>query len=197
MSYPFGWSKKVDLLKQDILSTAHQNAQEIPSLFWSVFEEEKRALALGVPPVSSKENEELLEFVPPFSLCWKGLRVYDWTIGVTMYLRDNHPWWLVVADYWDSYRETPRRSKVVFLERILARLGANLPRDRLIGPCLDGTEETNLHFGWWTWENRWSLYEVQENARVSCGRNKARVGTKGTPESDGYCRRLPQDAECS
>lgn len=177
-----GWQKKVEHLRMVILSGGHQVARELPPGILRVLEAFERAAKTG----DGRGLQEEISGLPPdeYKPLWEPLDVYGWKLHATLYLRDGQLWWLVNAVR--KNEAVPRDKEVAFLDRVLEHLGAVPGRHVIIGPRSSPPGEPALPFGWWTWQNRWPLYDVQVNKSSACDRDKIRIVPHGTRETEGY-----------
>jgi hypothetical protein len=178
----FGWKKKAETLRMVLLSGAHQLAKELPagisktlSIFARVHKSgDGRGLQEELASVKVDEPERPL---------WEPVEIYGWKIQATFYLQNGQLWWLVHAARRNE--SAPSAKDIVFLDKVLAHLGADPKRDMIIGPSSSPTGEPPLPFGWWTWFNRSPLYEIQVNKDKKL-KAMVRVVPLGAPETDGY-----------
>lgn len=126
--------------------------------------------------------------VDPNPMLWEPIEVHGWTIAASMYLQNGQLWWIVQArrakekSYFSP--TGPTEKDIVFLNKVLEHLGADLERDVIIGPNSSPPGEPPLSFGWWTWFNRDPLYEVQAKGKGKTG--QLRIVPLGTREDDGF-----------
>jgi hypothetical protein len=177
-------------MRMVILSGAHQRAKDLPPGISRVLEIFARVAASGDGTGLEQEITRIPHDSEP--LLWEPVDVYGWTVQGTMYLRDKKLWWLVHAVR-KNERE-PSTKEISFLAKVLEHLGAEPKRHMIIGPGCSPPGEQALAFGWWTWQNRWPLYEIQVNEHKKHDREKIRVVPLGTRETDGY-HSLDLDAE--
>lgn len=185
MMMNFGWKKKAEQLRMVILSGAHQLARELPPGISEVLSIFARVAASGDGIGLQQEVARVFgaHLDDPRPL-WEPIEIYGWRIQATMYLREEELWWLVHAVRRDE-RE-PGNKDVSFLDKILEHLGADPRRHMIIGPISSPPGEPALFFGWWTWQNRWPLYEIQVNQHKKRDTEKIRIVPLGTRETDGY-----------
>lgn len=177
-----GWAAKAERLRMVILSAGHQHARELPPGIARVLEVFARVAASG----DGSGLQEELAAVPrdEHRPLWEPIEVHGWKIQATMYLRDDRLWWLVHADRKNG--RAPSEKDLVFLDKVLDHLGAEPARHAIIGPRSSPPGRELLPFGWWTWQNRAQLYDVQVNKDKKHDRDKIRVVPLGTRETDGY-----------
>ena len=101
----------------------------------------------------------------------------------TMYLQSSQHWWLLHAVRRNE--KEPSDKDIAVLDKVLDHLGADPNRDTIIGPRSSPAGEPRMVFGWWTWFNRWPLYEIQTN-KAKRGKDMMRIVPHGTRASDGY-----------
>ena len=188
MPLDFGWKKKAERLRMVILSAAHQLAKELPPGLLQILELFRRA-------AETKDGSTLMHDLdqipkdPAASLLWEPAEIYGWLINATMYRREGQLWWLVHAAR--KNEDPPRGKDVAFLDKVLDHLGAVPDRHVIIGPRSSPASHAALPFGWWTWQNRAQLYEIQVNEHKR-GQDTIRIVPLGSRETDGY-RALPSE----
>lgn len=178
----FGWQKKVERLRRVILSGGHQVARELPPGISRILASLARVSETGDGMGLHEEISSLPQ--DEHKLLWEPLDVYGWRIHATLYLRDGTLWWLVHAVR--KNEAVPRDKDVVLLDKVLDHLGAVPSLHVIIGPRSGPPGEPALPFGWWTWQNRWPLYDVQVNKCGPHDHDKIRVVPLGSRETDGY-----------
>lgn len=198
----FGWKKKAERLRMVILSGAHQVAKELPpglskvlSLYRRVAED--GGAVGGGPALMQEMSAALAAHVDDPKPLWEPTEVHGWKIMATLYLREGKLWWLVHAAR-KTERE-PSDNDVRFLDKILDHLGAEPTRHAIIGPRSSPPGQERLPFGWWTWQNRDQLFDIQLNKDKKRDKDKIRIVPLGTRETDGY-RSLNKEAfvaECT
>jgi hypothetical protein len=200
----FGWKKKAERLRMVILSGAHQLAKELPLGLSKVLAIYRRVHQdggiLGGGPALMQEIQTALAAHPDDpGLLWEPIDVHGWQIQATLYLRDDKLWWLVSAQR-KTDRE-PSEIDVRILDKVIDHLGGVPDRHVIIGPRSNPVGEDRLAFGWWTWQNRHQLFDIQVNKDKKRDRDKLRIVPLGTRENDGYksiCTdRAADDAEDS
>lgn len=182
----FGWKKKTDRLKMVILSAAHQMAKELPAGTAAVLDIFKRVAKDGGFRPDLKEEFDRICVVhadDPQPL-WEPVDIYGWKIQATMYIQNGQHWWLLHAVRRNE--KDPSDKDIAVLYKVLDHLGADPKRDVIIGP-LSGpaSEPGRIPFGWWTWFNRWPLFEVQVN-KAKRGKDVMRIVPLGSRETEGY-----------
>lgn len=181
MSLDFGWKKKAELLRMVIVSSAHQIAKELPSDVMRVLDIFRRVAETG----DGRGMQEEMASIPPSEgekPLWEPAEIHGWHFQATLYKKDDQLWWLVRAVR--KNERAPSDKDLVFLDKVLDYLGAVPRRHAIIEPLSTPPGEERLPFGWWTWQNRWPLFEVQVK-----GRGKAasmRIVPHGSRETDGY-----------
>jgi hypothetical protein len=185
----FGWKKRAERLRMVILSGAHQLAKELPPGISGALDIFRRvARDGGTPgggPALMREIEEAFAAHPddPKPL-WEPIEVHGWKIMATMYLQDAKLWWLVHAAR--KNEGVPSDKAIGFLDKVLDHLGAEPTRHAIIGPRSSPEGEPALPFGWWTWQNRGQLFDIQVNKNKRRDADKLRIVPLGTRETDGY-----------
>lgn len=180
----FGWKNKAERLRVVIVSAAHQIAKELPPGVVALLDLFRRTARTGDGSNLKEEFDQICvthtNEPPPL---WEPVDIYGWKIQATMYLQQGQHWWLVNASRRNE--KEPSAKDMAFLDKVLEHLGADPQRDTIIGPRSSPAGEPRLIFGWWTWFNRWPLYEIQTNA-TKHGKDRMRFVPQGTPASDGY-----------
>jgi hypothetical protein len=183
----FGWKKKAERLRMVLLSSAHQTARKLPPGISEILAIFARVAARGGTDGIDLQQEiaGILDTYPddPKPL-WEPIEVYGWRVQATMYLRDEEFWWLVHAVR--KNEGEPSNRDVTLLDKILNHLGAEPRRHMIIGPFSSPPGEPALPFGWWTWQNRWPLYEIQVNPHKEAAGEKIRIVPLGSRQTDGY-----------
>jgi hypothetical protein len=191
----FGWKKKAAQLRMVILSAGHQLAKELPPAVSKTLEIFARVSKTGDGSGMQEEMDRLNREHPDGAkLLWEPIEVHGWKIQATLYLKedqlqpqpcDQSLWWLVRAVR--KNERAPSDKDIVFLDKILDHLGAEPTRNMIIGPrsTPDG-ERVRLFFGWWTWQNRWPLFDVQVNKDKKRDADKIRIVPLGSRETEGY-----------
>jgi hypothetical protein len=180
----FGWKKKAEHLKMVILSAAHQQAKELPPGMAKMLTIFSRVAKSGNGSELQEEmNRVIRDHDSDPKPLWEPTEIYGWKIQATLYLQNSQLWWLMHAVRRNE--KSPSEKDVVFLEKILECLGADPVRDAIIGPRTIPDGEPLLLFGWWTWFNRWPLFDVQVNKHKK-GKEMIRIVPQGTRETDGY-----------
>lgn len=178
----FGWKRKVEHLRMVILSGAHQGARELPPGLSEILALLERVAAEGGGIDPQRELEAICRAHPDDPrLLWEPLEVYGWKVQATLYRREGALWWLVHAVR-KNERE-PTVKDVTLLDKILGGLGADPRRHMIIGPTSSPPGKPALPFGWWSWQNRGPLYEIQVNKDAT---EKIRIVPLGSRETDGY-----------
>ena len=180
----FGWKKKTEGLRMTILSAAHQMAKELPAGTAAILALFKRTATTGDGRNIKAEFDRIciVHADEPQPL-WEPVDIYGWKIQATMYLQNGQHWWLAHAVRRNE--KEPGEKHIVVLDKVLDHLGADPKRDMIIGPRSSPAGESLMVFGWWTWFNRWPLYEIQTN-KEKRGQDAMRVVPLGTRASDGY-----------
>ena len=182
----FGWKAKAERLRMVMLSAAHQVAKELPPGFTKVLEVFARLSKAGEMLGLHDEMESIQREHPdePRPL-WEPIEVHGWVIAATLYRKEERLWWLVNARRKND--RDPSDKDLVFLNKVLDHLGGEPTRHAIIGPLTVLVEQGGrLPFGWWTWQNRWPLYDIQLNKDKTRDKDKIRIVPLGTRETDGY-----------
>jgi hypothetical protein len=192
----FGWKQKAERLRMVILSAGHRLAKELPPGISKTLAIFGRVAKSGDGTGLQEEMDVIhRDYANEAKPIWEPIEIYGWKIEATLYLtrveRDGsikdlngQLWWLVHAARRNE--KEPSDKDVAFLDKVLAHLGADPKRDMIIGPSSSSAGEPALSFGWWTWFNRSSLYEIQVNKHKKKDKDKFRVVPLGTRETDGY-----------
>lgn len=183
----FGWKKKIERLRMVIVSTAHPLAKELPPGLSEILAAFGRVAASGDASDLQQEIARIRgQLIDPNEILplWEPEAVYGWRIQATMYLRDGELWWLVHAAR--ANERTPSETEISLLNKVLEHLGCQPKRHAIIAPTSSPPGEPPLPFGWWTWQNRSPLYEVQVNPNKKSDREKIRIVPLGSRASDGY-----------
>lgn len=177
-----GWKKKAERLRMVILSAAHQSARELPPGISGVLEIFARVARTG----DGRGLQEEIAGLPQDDCkpLWEPIEVYGWAIQATLYLREGALWWLVHAERKNG--GAPSDKDGVLLDKILDHLGAVPLWHMIIGPSSSPPGEPRLPFGWWTWQNRWPLYDIQVNKSKKRDQDKIRIVPQGSRETEGY-----------
>ena len=181
----FGWKKKTERLRVVIVSAAHQMAKDLPAGTAAVLDLFKRVAKDGGGGPNLKEEFDQLCIAhtnEPQPL-WEPVDIYGWKIQATMYLQSGQHWWLLHAVRRNE--KEPSDKDIAVLDKVLDHLGADPNRDTIIGPRSSPAGEPRMVFGWWTWFNRWPLFEFQVN-KAKRGQNAMRIVPLGTRATDGY-----------
>ena len=181
----FGWKKKTERLRVVIVSAAHQMAKDLPAGTAAILDLFKRVAKDGGGGPNLKEEFDQIcvahaNETPPL---WEPVDIYGWKIQATMYLQNGQHWWLAHAVRRNE--KEPSEKDIAVLDKVLDHLGADPKRDTIIGPRSSPAGEPRMVFGWWTWFNRWPLYEIQTN-KAKRGQDGMRIVPLGTRASDGY-----------
>jgi hypothetical protein len=180
----FGWKKKAERLRMVILSSAHQIAKELPPGTAAILALFKRVAATGDGTGLKEEFDRIcVAHADDPQPLWEPIDIYGWKMQATLYLDNGQLWWLLNAVRRNE-RE-PSEKDLLFLDKVLDYLGADPKRSMIIGPRSSPPGAELLHFGWWTWFNRWPLFEVQVN-KSKREREMVRVVPLGTRPTDGY-----------
>jgi hypothetical protein len=180
----FGWKKKTDRLKMVILSAGHQGAKELSAGTSAILDLFRRVVKNGGGVGIKEEFDRICAaHADEPQLLWEPVDIYGWKIQATMYLDNGQHWWLLHAVRRNE-RE-PSDKDIAFLDKVIDHLGADPTRDMIIGPRSSPAGEERLHFGWWTWFNVATLYEVQVN-KAKRGKDVMRIVPLGTRETEGY-----------
>ncbi len=178
----FGWKAKAERLRMVILSASHQIAKELPPTVVKTLEIFARVAKTG----DGRGMEEEMDRLPPVSedakLLWEPIEVHGWKIQATTYRKEGQLWWLLRAVR--KNERDPSEKDNVFLDKVLDHLGANPTRHMIIGPRSSPPGELPLFFGWWTWQNRDPLFDVQVKGKGKSA--ELRVVPLGSRETDGY-----------
>jgi hypothetical protein len=185
----FGWKKKAERLRRVILSGAHQIAKELPpgiSKMLSVYKRvaEDGGSVGGGPALMQELSAELAAHADDPKPLWEPIEVHGWKIVATLYLREEKLWWLVHATRKSD--RPPSDKDIVFLDKVLDHLGAVPTRAAIIGPRSSPPGEEPLPFGWWTWQNRDQLYDIQVNKDKKRDADKVRIVPLGSRTPNGY-----------
>jgi hypothetical protein len=181
----FGWRKKVARLQMVVLACAPQLARELPPEVARILDLFARAAVSGDARELQREFADLRAIEQDAAkLLWEPVEVYGWRIYATMYLCEEKLWWLIHATRQNE--QVPSDKDVLFLDKVLERLGAEPRRHMVIGPTSAPVGEPRLPFGWWTWQNVAALYEVQLNKHKVRDADKIRIVALGSGETDGY-----------
>jgi hypothetical protein len=184
-----GWKKKAEKLRMIILSSAHQIAKELPPGIEKVLDIFRRVandggIEGGGPALMQEIEAEFAKHPNDPKPLWEPIDVHGWTIMATLYLREGNLWWLVHAAR--KREHVPSDKDIRFLDKVLDHLDADPMRHAIIGPRSSPTGEEPLPFGWWTWQNRHQLYDLQVNPTAPRDRDKLRVVPLGTRGTAGY-----------
>ena len=180
----FGWKKKAERLRMVILSAAHQMAKELPPGTAAILDLFRRVAKTGAGSNIQEEfNRICITHADEPQPLWEPVDIYGWKIQATMYLQNDQHWWLLHAVRRNEKEPSKKDSAV--LDKILDHLGADPNRDMIIGPRSSPAGEPPMVFGWWTWFNRWPLFEVQVN-KAKRGQDVMRVVPLGTRATDVY-----------
>lgn len=177
--FSFGWKKKTLILKVTILSSAHQLAQELSPFIAHMLELYSEASKTGDISRLQQHIEQSKEG-DTHKLLWEPAEIYGWMIQATLYKKAEHLWWLVHATR--KTNVSPSDKDITLLDKILEELGAQPLRHMVIGPRNTGGV---LPFGWWTWQNREPLLDLQVN-KDKKGKDMIRIVPLGTRETDGF-----------
>jgi hypothetical protein len=190
----FGWKKKAERLRMVVLSGAHQNAKELPFVLSKMLAIYRRVVvdggSIGGFPALQQEMERelspqaLAEHADDPKPLWEPIDVRGWTIKATFYLREEKLWWLVHASHNNS--RGPTLVDIQILDKVLEHLGAMPSHHEIIGPHSMPADEERMPFGWWTWQNRDQLYDIQINKNKKRDADKLRIVPLGSRETDGY-----------
>jgi hypothetical protein len=181
----FGWKKKAELLRMAVLSGGHRLAKELPPGIVRTLAILGRVAKSGDGTGLQEEMDVIhKDYANEAKPVWEPAEIYGWKIEATLYLSNGQLWWLVHASRHSE--KAPSDKDVAFLDKVLDHLGADPKRDMIIGPSSSPAGEPALPFGWWTWFNRSSLYEIQVNKHKKKDKDKIRVVPLGTRETDGY-----------
>jgi hypothetical protein len=179
----FGWKRKAEQRRMALLSAGHQMAKEMPAVISRTLEIFTRISVTGDATGAQEALAQIPEDTAATKLLWEPIEIYGWKIQATFYLQSGQLWWLLRAVRRNE--KAPSEKDIVFLDKILDHLGADPTRNMIIGPRSSPAGEEQLHFGWWTWFNRWPLYEVQVN-KAKRGQDMTRLVPHGTRATEGY-----------
>jgi hypothetical protein len=180
-----GWKAKAERLRMVILSAAHQLAKELPPTLSKALELYARLSMAGAWPTLQDEMGRLQAGPDEPRPLWEPIEVHGWKIQATLYRKNDQLWWLVHAVR--KNERDPSDKDVVFLDKVLDHLGAEPLRHMIVGPRSNPRGEPEMFaFGWWTWQNRWPLFEVQVNKSTKRDVDKVRIVPAGSRETDGY-----------
>ena len=180
----FGWKKKAERLRMVILSAAHQMAKDLPPGTAAILDLFRRVAATGDGTDFKKEFDRIcIIHADEAQLLWEPVDIYGWKMQATMYLQNDQHWWLLNAARRNE--KEPNEKDIAVLDKVLDHLGADPNRDMIIGPRSSPAGEPRMVFGWWTWFNRWPLFEVQVN-KAKRGQDVVRIVPLGTRATDGY-----------
>src|SRR5574341_320968 len=181
----FGWKKKAEQLRMVVLSGAHQLATELPAGTAKILDLFRRvAIDCGGTNVKEDFDRICAAHADDPKPLWEPADIYGWKMQATFYRQDDKLWWLFHAVRRNE-RE-PSDKDISVLDKVLDYLGADPKRHMIIGPLSSPPGEPRLPFGWWTWQNRWSLYDVQVNKSAKRDKDKLRIVPLGTRANDGY-----------
>lgn len=181
----FGWKKKADRLKMVILSGAHQRAAELPPGIAAILDLFRRVAADGGgTDVKGEFDRICATHANEPNPLWEPADIYGWKIQATFYRQDDKLWWLFHAVRRNE--KEPSDKDIGFLDKVLDHLGADPKRHAIISPRSSPPGEPRLVFGWWTWQNRWPLFDIQVNKDKKRDADKIRIVPLGTRETDGY-----------
>ena len=181
----FGWKKKAERLKMVILSAAHRGAKELPPGVRKGLAIFRRAAETGGASGLEEECDQIeRDYGDEKKLTWEPIDLYGWNIVATMYLQDGQLWWLAHAVR--KNEKSPSDKEVAILNKVLEHLGAQPKRHVIIGPGSSPAGHEVLPFGWWTWQNRDLLYDIQVNKDKKRDRDKIRIVPLGTRATDGF-----------
>ena len=179
-----GWKNKAERLRAVIVSAAHQIAKELPPGTVAILDLFRRTARTGDGSNLKAAFDQICvahaNEQPPL---WEPVDIYGWKIQATLYLQNGQHWWLLNAVRRNE--KEPSTKDVAVLDKVLGHLGADPKRDMIIGPLSSPDGEPLMVFGWWTWFNRWPLFEVQVN-KAKRGQDAMRIVPHGTRASDGY-----------
>lgn len=169
-----------------VLSGGHQLAQTLPPGIAAVLAIFARVAAQGGSHGDLQQEIQgaLAAYPEDPKPLWEPIEIYGWKIHATLYRQDEKLWWLVHAER--KNEKTPDPKDIAFLDKILHELGAEPKRHLIIGPTSSPRGEPALPFGWWTWQNRWPLYEIQINKHARRDKEKIRIVPLGTRATEGY-----------
>jgi hypothetical protein len=193
----FGWKKKVGRLRMTILTAGHQGAKELPAGLLKVLSFYRQSVKVLDDPTMMDDpmiQEEFGRFSIAEALApnvqlfpWESIESHGWEIRAAMYLQNDQLWWLLHAQRRTEHR--PCKKDVAFLNKVLDYLGADPKRDMIISPTSGPADGPGLlPFGWWTWFNRMTLFEIQVCKDKKSPKEMIRIVPLGTAESDGYVR---------
>ena len=176
----FGWKKKAEILRVTIVSAGHQTAKELPPGIVRVLDIFRQIAESGV----GLGMQEAMEAVPEDveKPLWEPADIYGWHFQATLYRKDGQLWWLVRAVR--KNERAPSDKDLVLLDKVLDHLGAVPRRHAIIEPLSTPAGEERLFFGWWTWQNRWPLLDVQLKGKGS--KAEMRIVPLGTRANDGF-----------
>ena len=178
----FGWKKKAETLRMVILSGAHQLARELPPGMQRVLDTFRRVAQTGDGRDLQEELESIVIPDDEVKPLWEPAEIYGWQFQATLYRKDSQLWWLVRATLGEN-RE-PGDKALRFLDKVLDHLGAIPRRHAIIEPLSSPPGEPRLPFGWWTWQNRSPLFDVQAKGR---GKGASiRIVPLGSLATDGF-----------
>ena len=167
-----------------ILSAAHQMAKDLPAGTAAILGLFRRTATTGDGLNLKEEFDRVcVTYTNEPQPLWEPVDIYGWKIQATMYLQNGQHWWLLHAVRRNE--KEPSEKDIAVLDKVLDHLGADPKRDTIIGPRSSPAGDPLMVFGWWTWFNRWPLYEIQTN-KAKRGQNAMRIVPHGTRASDGY-----------
>lgn len=179
----FGWKKKAERLRMTILSAGHQGAKDLPPGTAAILDLFRRVAESGDgADVKTAFDRICVTYAGEPQPMWEPADIHGWKLQATMYLDNGQLWWLLNAVRRNE--RAPTDKDVVFLDKILEHLGADPARDMIIGPRSTPAGHATLVFGWWTWFNRWPLFEIQ--TKDEGAGTELRVVPLGTRAADGY-----------
>lgn len=176
----FGWKKKAEILRMTMVSAAHPIAKELPPGIAKILDIFRRVAETG----DGRGMQEEMAAIPKDAETplWEPAEIHGWHFQATLYRKDSQLWWLVRAIR--KNERAPSDKDLVFLDKVLDYLGAVPRRHAIIEPTSSPPGEPRLPFGWWTWQNRWPLIDVQVRGKGKDA--ELRFVPLGTRANDGF-----------
>lgn len=178
----FGWKKKAEVLKTTIVSAGHQMAKELSPGVQQILDIFRRVAESGDGTGMKEEMDAIPQPTDADKPLYEPAEIHGWHFDATLYRKYGQLWWLVRAVR-KNERE-PSDKDLVFLDKVLDHLGAVPRRHAIIEPHSTPAGHHRLHFGWWTWQNRWPLLDVQVKGHGK--RAEMRIVPLGTRANDGF-----------
>jgi hypothetical protein len=185
--FEMNWLKKAETFRMVLVSGGHQMAKPLGDGMLKILHAlEDAAHGKDVSGLESLANRVAEEHADEPKPLWEPVDIYGWGLTACFYRNTNHGlWWLARAIRKDM--KSPTDKDLAFLDKVLKHLGCDQTKDTIIGPLNAPTGTPRLPFGWWTWQNKFPLYEIHVNKNVS-KKKMVRVVRVGAAEADGYVR---------